>query len=147
MKIKTPILTFSAILVIFVAVAFSSCKNETTEGSSADAVAEAPVPKKQLRHVVLFKFIESATEEDIALVEKAFTALPAKIPEIRDFEWGTNNSPEGLDKGYSHCFLLTFDSEADRAVYLPHPDHKALGDVLSPYIEDVLVVDYWVAEE
>jgi hypothetical protein len=108
------------------------------------ASIEKPSPnKKQLRHVVLFKYKESATDADIKKVEAAFAGLPAKIPQIKDFEWGTNNSPEGLDKGFTHCFFLTFDSEEDRAIYLPHPDHKAFGDVLKPHLEDVLVLDYW----
>ncbi len=99
--------------------------------------------KKSLRHVVLFKFKEGTTPEEQQAVEAAFAALPAKIPEIVEFEWGTNNSPEGLDKGFTHCFFLTFNSEADRDAYLPHPDHKAFGDIAGPHIEDVLVVDYW----
>ena len=76
-------------------------------------------------------------------MEAAFVALPSKIAEIKDFEWGLNNSPEGLDKGFTHCFFLTFDSEEGRAVYLPHPAHKAFGKVLGPHLEDVLVLDYW----
>jgi len=38
---------------------------------------------------------------------------------------------------------LTFNSESDRDIYLPHPDHKAFGKILSPVLEDVLVLDYW----
>ena len=98
---------------------------------------------KTLRHVVLFKFKEGTTAEERKGVEAAFAALPAKIPEIVAFEWGTNNSPEGLDKGFTHCFFLTFKSEADRDAYLPHPDHKTFGEIAGPHIEDVLVVDYW----
>jgi hypothetical protein len=97
-----------------------------------------------LRHVVLFKFKSGTPQSAIEEVEKAFASLPLKIPEIKAFEWGTNNSPEGLDKGFTHCFILTFDSEADRDAYLPHPDHKRFGEVLSPWLEDVLVLDYWV---
>ena len=97
-----------------------------------------------LRHVVLFKFKEGTPEEEIRKVEESFYNLTDKIPEIRDFEWGTNNSPEGLDKGFTHCFFLTFSSEADRDIYLPHPDHMAFVTVLAPWLEDVLVVDYWV---
>ncbi|MEQ8217598.1 MAG: Dabb family protein [Arenibacter sp.] len=96
-----------------------------------------------LRHVVLFKFKANTSKEDIAKVEAAFSALPSKIPQIVGYEWGTNNSPEGLDKGFTHCFFLTFHSEEDRAIYLPHPDHKAFGAVLTPHLEDVTVVDYW----
>ena len=100
-------------------------------------------PDRELRHVVLFKFKESSTADDIKKVEEAFAALPDKISQIKRFEWGTNNSPEGLDKGFTHCFLLTFASEEDRAIYLPHPDHKAFGAIIGPHLEDVLVVDYW----
>ncbi|MDO1502682.1 Dabb family protein [Winogradskyella maritima] len=46
---------------------------------------------------------------------------------MQGYEWGTNNSPEGLDKGFTHAFFLTFKSEEDRAIYLPHPDTKHLG--------------------
>ena len=96
--------------------------------------------------MVLFKFKEGTTEANITQVEEAFKALPSKIPEIKDFEFGINNSPESLDKGFTHCFFLTFDSEEGRAVYLPHPDHKAFGSLLGPYLEDVLVLDYWIEE-
>lgn len=100
-----------------------------------------------LRHVVMFKFKESASQEDIKKVQEAFSALPSKIPQIASYEWGTNNSPEGLDKGFTHVFFLTFKNEEDRAAYLPHPDHKAFGELLGPYLEDVLVLDYWSKEE
>jgi len=99
---------------------------------------------KMLRHVVLFKFKPTATPEQIKTVEDAFKELPSKIKEIKDFEWGTNNSPENSNEGLTHCFFLTFASEEDRAVYLPHPAHKAFGAVLRPYLEKAVVVDYWV---
>ncbi|GGD56923.1 Dabb family protein [Muriicola marianensis] len=96
-----------------------------------------------LRHVVLFKFKAGASADEIAEVRKAFVDLKSKIPQIVNLEWGINNSPEGLDKGFTHCFFLTFKSEEDRDLYLPHPDHKAFGNLLGPILEDVLVVDYW----
>lgn len=97
-----------------------------------------------LRHLVLFHFKPEATTEDIARVEQAFVDLKQQIPLIQALEWGTDVSVEGISRGYSHCFLLTFASEADRDAYLPHPAHKAFGDILRPHIEQVLVLDYWV---
>ena len=96
-----------------------------------------------LRHAVFFKFKESSSAEDIQGVVDAFRALPEQIEEIIDFQWGTNNSPEGFDDGFTHCFLLTFADEAGREVYLPHAAHKAFGDVLRPHMDDVFVIDYW----
>lgn len=138
------------LLIIMIAVpilSFWQCNQNTSSRESSknltDQNSSSSMENNQLRHVVLFKFKEGTTKEDIAKVEEAFAALPGKIPEIRDFEWGINNSPEGLSKGYTHCFLLTFDSEKDRAVYLPHTEHKAFGQSIGAFIEDVLVIDYW----
>lgn len=118
-----------------------------TMGPAVNAQATASVKPGALRHIVLFAFKPETTPTQLAEVEAAFAALPAKIPQIQSFEWGLNNSPEGLNKGFTHCYTLTFASEEDRAIYLPHPDHKAFGSILSPHLADVLVVDYWVNEE
>lgn len=98
---------------------------------------------KALRHVVLFGFKSTSSPEDIKKVEEAFAALPGKIKLIKDYEWGTNSSPEGLNQGLTHCFILTFASDKDRDDYLVHPEHKAFGTVLKPHLEKVTVVDYW----
>jgi hypothetical protein len=100
----------------------------------------------RVRHVVLFKFKDDAPAAEVKKIEDAFRQLPKKIPEILAYEWGTNNSPEKLDNGFTHCFFLTFKDEAARDKYLPHPDHKAFGKLLGPYLDKVLVVDY-VAKE
>ncbi len=104
---------------------------------------QAPAPTQVLRHVVLFKFKEGTSAADIRKVENAFSALPSKIDAIYDYEWGTDVSVENLQKGFTHCFFVSFLSEADRATYMPHPAHKEFGDLLKPHLDDVVVVDYW----
>jgi hypothetical protein len=52
-------------------------------------------------------------------------------------------SVEGLTDGFTHCFLVTFLSEEDRAIYLPHPEHQAFIELMKPHMEKVLVLDYW----
>ena len=106
----------------------------------------ADKPKKVLRHIVMLQFKKESSESEIAKVVDAFRALPDKIPQIADFEYGTNNSPEGLNADLTHCFLVTFASEEDRAAYLPHAAHKAFVEVLKPHMEKVLVLDYWAAK-
>ena len=108
--------------------------------------ADSCAAKGKLRHVVAFKFKESATPEQIKDVEKAFCALKTKIPQIASLEWGTNCSPEQHAKGFTHCFLVTFNSAADRDAYLPHPEHKAFAGSLGPILADVFVVDFWAKE-
>jgi hypothetical protein len=99
--------------------------------------------QKMLRHVVLFSFKSTSTADDVKKIEEAFRALPGKIKEIKDFEWGTNNSPENLAQGFTHCFFVSFNSEKDRDIYLPHPDHKVFVGIAGPHIDKVLVLDYW----
>lgn len=133
MKIKVLLLLIS---ISFMSNAFAKTDENmtTTKMIQSDSL---------LRHTVFFKFKEGTTAEQMKKVEDAFSALPSKIEQIKGYEWGLNNSPEGLNKGFTHAFFLTFESEEDRAIYLPHPDHKAFGAVLTPFLDDVFVVDYW----
>ncbi len=108
--------------------------------------ADKPAGSKKLYHVVSFKFKADAKKEQIDGVVAAFRDLKKKIPAIKEFSWGTNVSPEKLDKGFTHAFLLSFSSEKDRDVYLVHPDHKAFGGMVGPVLADVFVVDYWAQE-
>lgn len=117
-----------------------------TGSVTADEKEAAKKEEKMLRHVVMFKFKEESSKEDIQGVVDAFRALPDKIPEIADFEYGTDNSPEGLADGFTHCFLVSFKSEKDRDVYLPHKAHKAFVEVLKPHLDKVMVIDYWAGK-
>lgn len=96
-----------------------------------------------LRHVVLFGFTPETTLDQVRAIEEAFAALPAQIPEIIDFEWGTDVSVENSAHGYTHCFLVTFRDEAGRAIYLPHPAHQRFVELVGPHLAQVLVLDYW----
>ncbi len=100
-------------------------------------------PKKVLRHVVLFKFKEGTTKEQVKAIEAGFAGLSSKIDTIRDFEWGTDVSPEGKSKGFTHCFFVTFADEKGRDVYLPHAAHQNFVKLVGPQVGDVCVVDYW----
>ena len=101
----------------------------------------------RLRHVVMFGFADDAKSDQVDEIVRRFAALKTAIPGIRSFEWGINNSPEGLDRGLSHCFVLTFDSETDRDAYLPHPEHLAFTEFVRPYIAHVTVLDYWAEHQ
>lgn len=97
-----------------------------------------------IRHLVLLKFKANTAPAQLQALEAAFAALASKISAVQNLEWGTNHSPEGLAKGFTHCFNLTFADDAARAAYLPHPDHLAFVEILKPVLDDVLVLDYTV---
>ena len=105
-----------------------------------NAPAAAPAEKAVVRHVVAFKYKDNTSEVEIQKVEDAFRALKTKVPGIVSFECGKNISPEKLNKGFTHCFILTFQNEKDRDAYLVHPDHKAFGSALGA-VADVFVID------
>lgn len=95
-----------------------------------------------LRHLVLLKFKAEATAAQVGAIVQAFAALPAQIDAVKALEWGTDVSPEGLAKGFTHAFLLSFADAAGRDAYLPHPAHQAFVALLQPLLADVLVIDY-----
>jgi quinol monooxygenase YgiN len=106
----------------------------------------APAADAPLRHVVHFKFKPQADQTQVQKVVDEFAALRGKIPGIEALEYGTNVSPEGLDQGYTHCWILTFKNAADRDAYLVHPDHKTFVDLVKPLLEGALVVDFFAKQ-
>jgi hypothetical protein len=98
--------------------------------------------KARIRHIVCLKFKADSVSENILEIEKKFPLLKQTIPGIISIEWGLNNSPEGLNKGFTHCFIVTFANELARSTYLPHPAHQAFVEILKPLLDDVFVIDY-----
>jgi Stress responsive A/B Barrel Domain len=105
------------------------------------AFAQKPQP---VRHVVVFKYKPGATPDQIRQVTEAFRELRKKIPGIIGFEDGVNHSPEGKNLGFTHVYLMTFESAAARDAYLPHPEHKKFGELLGKLgvLADAFVVDF-----
>jgi len=95
-----------------------------------------------VRHVVHFKFKADADPAEVAKVVSAFAALQGKIPAISSIEFGTNMSKEGLNRGLTHCWIVSFKSAADRDAYLVHPDHVVFVGLLKPVLAEALVVDF-----
>jgi hypothetical protein len=108
------------------------------------SAAAADSPGKVLRHVVMYKFKDTTTPEQVQRVVDAFAGLPKKIDAIIDFERGTNVSPEGKSEGFTHIFVVTFKDEAGRDAYLKHPAHDAYVQAVKDKREKVVVFDYWV---
>lgn len=107
-------------------------------------VARAAQSSSLVRHVVVFKYGSDATPQQIQGITDALVALKDRIPGIVSIETGVNNSPENLNKGFTHVFLVTFTDARARDAYLPHPAHQEFGKLLrsSGIFEDVFVVDF-----
>ena len=97
---------------------------------------------KAVKHIAFFKFKADRVPAQIAEVWRIIEDLPKKVPGILSLTWGPNISPEGLDQGYTHSFIMTFESVAARDAYLPHPVHQAAVKLVVPQLESVIVCDH-----
>ncbi len=95
-----------------------------------------------VKHIAFFKFKADRTPEQIAEVWRIVEDLPKQIPGILSLTHGPNVSTEGLDQGYSHSMIMTFESVAARDHYLPHPVHQAAVQKVIPQLESVIVCDH-----
>ncbi len=104
--------------------------------------ADAPV-----HHIVLFKFKDDASPQEILHIVKEFAEMAEKVPGIIGYQWGTNNSPEGLNQGFTHAFLITLKNREARDTYMTHPVHRDFADNLAlPRVEKAFVFDFEVEE-
>jgi len=96
----------------------------------------------QVKHYGCFQFKDGTTEETIAKCFEAMNGMVGKIPGLLDFNYGPYDSAEGLNDGYTHGFIMTFDSPQSRDDYLPHPDHLSVVDIVVPNLERFVVFDF-----
>jgi hypothetical protein len=73
---------------------------------------------------------------------RALKNLKGEIPGILDFAGGPYSSHEGLNQGYTHGFVMTFDSAASRDAYLPHPKHETVKDAIIPHVASIVAFDF-----
>lgn len=104
-----------------------------------------------IRHIVAFKFAARVSENEKINVVNQFLALKKQIPTIFSLEAGLNNSTEGLDKGFTHIFIVTFRSLKDRDDYVyrnrAHEKFKTLvGPLLDGGSHGVVVLDFNVRQ-
>ena len=97
-----------------------------------------------IRHILLIQFKDDTNPLQVEELKQSFLSMPNTIDGVGHVEWGLNNSPEGKNKHYTHCVMMTFSDEAGRQRYLPHPAHDALKNIFRPILEDIIVFDYTV---
>jgi len=94
------------------------------------------------RHFGVFQFKPEITEEEI---EETFVTMQAMVGEIDGLltmEHGPYKSDEGLNDGFTHGFIMTFDSPEARDAYLPNPIHLKVVDLVQPRLERIVVFDF-----
>ncbi|MGJ5620678.1 Dabb family protein [Sulfitobacter sp. MF3-043] len=98
-----------------------------------------------IRHIVLTKFKPDTTEDKIEGIYAGLSALAEKLPGAQNFTGGRSESPEQIERGYMHGFVIDFDNWAALKNYADNPEHQALGGQLvanaTGGIDGILVLD------
>jgi len=97
-------------------------------------------------HMVLLRIRRNVQLREIERVFQALAGLQKKIPGITGLSWGPNNSPTGLNRGFTHAFCMGLKDAAARDACLRHPEHERVKAMLASVIEGgvdaVLEFDY-----
>lgn len=94
------------------------------------------------RHYGMFQFKEGVTQSEIENCFATMQGMVGQIPGLLEMEHGPYDSTEGLNDGYTHGFIMTFDSPESREAYLPHPIHEEVKELVVPKLERVVVFDF-----
>ena len=97
-----------------------------------------------VKHIVLFQFREDVTTQQIDDIFRALAELKDLIPGIEEFLSGPYSSPEGMNRDYTHGFVMTFTNAGARDVYLPHPEQERVKGMIIPKLEKVVAFDFEV---
>jgi len=96
----------------------------------------------KVKHIALLKFKDGTSEEQIEKFFDEIMDITESIPGIEDYVSGKNSSPENLNQGYTHGFIMTFHDAAARDAYLPHAEHERVKALILPHVESVVVFDF-----
>ena len=94
------------------------------------------------RHFGMFQFKEGVSDEQITDSFETMMAMVGEIPGLLRMEHGPYDSSEGFNDGYTHGFIMSFDSPESREAYLPHPIHERVKEKVLPLLERVVVFDF-----
>ena len=76
-------------------------------------------------HIVLVKFAETTSVEQLKEVVKRFKALEQHLEGVIDIQAGINFSEK--NQGYQVVLTTRFESKAALDAYGPHPEHQAVA--------------------
>ncbi|MEY2751727.1 MAG: hypothetical protein RLZZ550_1698 [Verrucomicrobiota bacterium] len=95
-------------------------------------------------HYGTFVFKPEVTPATIDRCFAEMRGMVGKIPGLLSMQHGVYQSDEGLNDGFTHGFVMTFDSPKSRDEYLPHPEHERVKLVVVPNLARVMVFDFTV---
>ena len=84
-----------------------------------------------IRHIVLIRFLPTQSDGQIADLFAELHAINGKITGLLAITAGKSESPEQMERGYMHGFVVDFSDWAALQAYQDHPEHQVLGAKLT----------------
>jgi hypothetical protein len=98
----------------------------------------------EVKHFGVFEFQPEVTAQQVNDCFSALKGMVGKIPGLEEVLCGPYESDEGLNDGFTHGFVMTFESPEARDAYLPHPEHELVKDLVLPRLARIIVFDFQV---
>ncbi len=93
-----------------------------------------------ITHVVLFKFKQEATADEIQQLAEGLGALPQLIEEIREFRFGVDVLH--TERSYDLGLVSSFDDLEALQRYQVHPEHQKVVAQVKAIASNVVAVDF-----
>lgn len=84
-----------------------------------------------IRHIVLIRFRPAVSEAEIGDLFAELHRIDGKVPGLLAITAGKSESPEKMERGYMHGFVVDFSDWQALQAYQDHPDHQVLGAKLT----------------
>jgi Stress responsive A/B Barrel Domain len=85
-----------------------------------------------LRHVVLFRWTDDTTADDVDQIDAGLASLPGLIPEVRSYTYGRDLRVG--EETWDYGVVADFDDEAGWKAYDVHPEHNRVrSELIGPH--------------
>lgn len=93
-----------------------------------------------ITHIVMFKFKEAATDENINKAKEHIESLMSTVPSLNSMEVGVNFADE--ERAMDMSLVSRFDDKEALGEYAVHPTHLKVIEFIKSMAQYSKVVDY-----
>jgi hypothetical protein len=98
-----------------------------------------------VRHVVMFRFVDGTTDEQVQALSDGLDRMPEVVGTMLDYRHGRD---VGISEGtYDYVVVGDFARVDDYLTYRDHPDHQALiRDLVRPIVGERASIQFELAD-
>ena len=96
---------------------------------------------QKIQQVEIVTFKPGTSEANQHFVDDSFRNAPKQLPVVHAFLSVVGNDNENSSQ-VKHVYITTFNSKGDLTTYNASPQHQAVKKATSPYVNNIVTVDY-----